>query len=287
MVHVTDALRSLTSVAHEHVRLVFCGGTSLSKAYGLIERMSEDVDLKIVLAADHPLSLGQLRSHLSALKHKIADTMQAMGFEPVEEESLARNANRYFASGWHYESQYKTDSSLRPHLSLEFTARMPYFAIVQKPLDYLTTRLAGQEAAPFVMNCVAVEETLAEKVLSFLRRFAEHRAGASDNWDTALVRHIYDVWCIAAMDANTVERAAEHFRRLVEYDRHEFTRDVAFVDDPARCLTQALTEAEHDRQTRGEYATRLLPLIYGSARPTFDEAFAVFKAVAAKLISTL
>ena len=31
---------------------VFCGGTSLSKGYGLIERMSEDVDFKLQLPQD-------------------------------------------------------------------------------------------------------------------------------------------------------------------------------------------------------------------------------------------
>lgn len=34
----------MSAIAHEHVRLVFCGGTSLSKAHSIIERMSEDVD---------------------------------------------------------------------------------------------------------------------------------------------------------------------------------------------------------------------------------------------------
>ena len=29
-------------------RLVFCGGTCLSKAYGILHRMSEDIDFKIV-----------------------------------------------------------------------------------------------------------------------------------------------------------------------------------------------------------------------------------------------
>lgn len=36
-------------IRHPNTRLVFCGGTSLSKAYELIERMSEEVDLKVVL----------------------------------------------------------------------------------------------------------------------------------------------------------------------------------------------------------------------------------------------
>jgi hypothetical protein len=68
-VHITDALRELAtiSVAHPvykiapgkrdglpaqqlvHSRLVFSGGTCLSKAHGLIERMSEDIDIKLML----------------------------------------------------------------------------------------------------------------------------------------------------------------------------------------------------------------------------------------------
>ncbi|KEZ00844.1 hypothetical protein GQ57_38470 [Burkholderia sp. MSh2] len=60
-IHVTDALRALSAIVHEHVQLVFCGGTSLSKAYGIIERMSEDIDLKIVLPPSHGLSDSALR----------------------------------------------------------------------------------------------------------------------------------------------------------------------------------------------------------------------------------
>lgn len=48
-IHVTDALCALLGMKHPATQLVFCGGTSLSKAYGLLERMSEDVDLKVVL----------------------------------------------------------------------------------------------------------------------------------------------------------------------------------------------------------------------------------------------
>jgi hypothetical protein len=68
-VHITDVLRELSQISVSHVahrqnhkkgdrdparievktHLVFAGGTCLSKAHGLIERMSEDIDIKIVL----------------------------------------------------------------------------------------------------------------------------------------------------------------------------------------------------------------------------------------------
>jgi predicted nucleotidyltransferase component of viral defense system len=45
---VFDVLRALSTLKHPNFDLVFCGGTCLSKAYGLLDRVSEDVDIKVV-----------------------------------------------------------------------------------------------------------------------------------------------------------------------------------------------------------------------------------------------
>ena len=286
-VHVTDALHALAKLRHEHVQFVFCGGTSLSKAHGLIERMSEDVDLKVVLDPAHGLSQSGVKAHLSKLKNAVVHAMQALDFGLIEAEQFALNANRYFASGWNYRSRYNAHTSLRPHLSLEFTVRTPNFEVGQKPIGYLIDQLASRDGSSAQMACVAVEETLAEKVLSFLRRHAEHRAGVREKWDQALVRHIYDAYCIVGSNAALVDRAATHFRRLVEYDRDEFRHHVSFVDDPKQCMAATLATAETEEQTKREYDQVLLPLIYGATRPSFTEAFAVFKSAASKLLATL
>jgi len=286
-IHVTDALRALSSLAHDHVKLVFCGGTNLSKAHGIIERMSEDVDLKVLLSPMHDLSDNALRKHLSALKKKVAETLTSLDFQEIQEAATARNANRYFASSWRYASVYGAHQSLRTHLSVEFTVRTPVFDTSEHQLGYLVDRLADRAGQPFAMQCVSVEETLAEKVLSFLRRFAEHRAKVRENWDEALVRHIYDTWRIVSVDPGAVDRAATHFRELVEFDRGEFQQHEAFVNDPATCMKTALGEIGHDAQTISEYADKLIPLIYGRDRPTFNEAFGVFKTAANKLLGTL
>lgn len=50
--HLTAALQAVFALNFEHASLVFCGGSSLSKAHGLIERMSEDADIKVALSQD-------------------------------------------------------------------------------------------------------------------------------------------------------------------------------------------------------------------------------------------
>jgi hypothetical protein len=49
----------------------------------------------------------------------------------------------------------------------------------------------------------------------------------------------------------------------------------------------ALTVAESEEKTHQEYQDVLMPLIYGPARPTFGEAFSVFKPAALAFLETL
>lgn len=58
--HVLRALGALAGISQDGAHLVFGGGTSLCRAWSLIERMSEDIDLRI--ASPEPLSAGQRRS---------------------------------------------------------------------------------------------------------------------------------------------------------------------------------------------------------------------------------
>jgi predicted nucleotidyltransferase component of viral defense system len=46
---VTDALQAIFSLQHPQFDFVFCGGTCFSKAYGSLDRISEDVNVKVIL----------------------------------------------------------------------------------------------------------------------------------------------------------------------------------------------------------------------------------------------
>jgi predicted nucleotidyltransferase component of viral defense system len=72
--YVVKALAAVASVDTGDCRLVFGGGTALSRAYKLTTRMSEDIDLKIVRAK--PPTRGELRK----LRRKITDALLAAGF---------------------------------------------------------------------------------------------------------------------------------------------------------------------------------------------------------------
>lgn len=287
-IHVTEVLHALSVLSHPHVSFVFCGGTSLSKAHGVIERMSEDVDLKIVLAENHGLLRNGLKTHLGKLKALTKEEMERLGFIQDTGGVVVRNENRYVATTWSYKSRYGSDYSLRSHLKLEFTVRTPQFPTIPRPIGYLVDKLADQPGHSVDLQCIAIEETLAEKILSFLRRHAEHRSGNMPSaWDTALVRHIYDTYCIVQSDPTALQKAKAHFSALVAYDVKEFKRHEAFANNPKACLLGALAAAESEQQTKSEYVKRLMPLVYGSTKPGFEVAFQAFKTCSRTLLDTL
>ena len=288
--HLTDALRALFALRLDGMHLAFCGGTSLSKAHGLIERMSEDADLKIVLPADAPLlSRTQLRKRLSELKSTVSDTLAGIGLVEERGQARALNENRYFCSEWTYARNYGSVAGLRPHLQIELTVRAPVLVTELCQIASLADQLAGRQDHTFAVATVAVAETVAEKVLSFLRRYAQHRAGLLPHeWDTALVRHIYDVYCAHVRDPDIVATASQAFAALVAGDQKEFGGqfpDFAVAALPV--LSGALRQACANPKIQAEYTGNLLPLIYGRLKPDFAEAFAGFEAVALALLATL
>lgn len=128
--HLTEALRALFALRPDGVELVLCGGTSLSKAHGLIERMSEDADLKVALSDVTPPSKTEVRRRLSDLKTLVSETLAGIGLVEDKTKGQAFNANRYFCSEWSYARHYASVASLRPHLQIELTARAPVLQTV-------------------------------------------------------------------------------------------------------------------------------------------------------------
>lgn len=91
----------------------------------MIERMSEDADLKVVLSSAEQLSKTVVRRHLSELKTLVSETLAGIGLIEDKAKGQAFNDNHYFCSEWSYARHYASVASLRPHLQIELTVRAP------------------------------------------------------------------------------------------------------------------------------------------------------------------
>lgn len=289
--HLTAALRAVFGLRFDHASLVFCGGTSLSKAHSLIERMSEDADIKVVLSPDTAnWSKTHLRRYLGdEIRGQVIKVLEDSGFVEVINSRRSLNDNQYIHSQWAYNRAYDGIAALRPNLQLELIARSPVLPTTTASLVTLTDKLAGLAGAPFSVPVVSVAETLAEKVLSFLRRFAQHRSGLmQQDWDKALVRHIYDVHCIISKKPEAKDASISAFATLTAGDVQEFGyQDTAFASHPRAVLKSALDQIADDAQSREEYNQVLLPLVYGEEKFSFDEACGSFIEIAKRLVNSL
>lgn len=275
--------------------LVFAGGTCLSKAYGLIERMSEDIDIKVVLdevpdGYALPRGVGD-RVRLKVLQAEIEKRLSAVGYAFVvaDENPLTRDKHRYYCLAVSYGASFKDPSAaLRPELKLELIHRPPLLPLAQKQMKSLLGQRIPFDEPVFSMPCISVAETLAEKVLSLLRRCAWFWGGHQrGEFDTALVRHIYDVWRIAVSVPEALPEAERVFRALVEKDVEEFRRQCpAFDARPFDVLRETLADPRMTTELRGYFDSRLLPLLFSEEAPAFDVCFERFSGVARQLLAT-
>lgn len=314
-IHITELLRGLSEleVHHDHfsdldtrkgehtrhdagIQFVFAGGTCLSKAHGLINRMSEDIDIKVILApTEKPLKKGRSdRMRLKALHEHIPKLFDELGFPLLEYPDGADNPrikdkHRYYVVGAGYQTAYDNFPSLRPELKLELIQRQPLLPLERREFGYLYESLAGlQPTATVTIDCISVAETAAEKVLSLLRRCAYKWDGYQTNgdMDPALVRHVYDVARIAECANDSLAAARGIFPQLVQNDRQEFLgQNPEFDADPAGVLKRTLAAAGNNGKLQQQYTNHLMPLVYDIAPPTFKKAFGIFEQVANDFLS--
>jgi hypothetical protein len=200
--YVVKALTALADLEHEGIRLCFGGGTSLSRAYGLIARFSEDIDFKVLFDGD-----SIPRPRRSSFRAAVLGCMQEAGFAP-KGEVLVQNESRFFRATFDYSRTAALVDGLRPHLKLEVTLERPVLPAIARPIQSFVSR--GRKADPEVTSimCVDPVETAAEKLSALTWRVIA-RDRTAENDDPSIVRHIHD---LAALEAKII--TSPDFARL-------------------------------------------------------------------------
>lgn len=114
--HVVRALAAIMAADTAPFRLVFGGGTALSRAHGLIRRMSEDIDLKITGDREPK------RSELRHLRDIVTGALLNAGFrfDPGNPaHRISRNESRYTMFRLPYEPLARGQGALRPEIQIE------------------------------------------------------------------------------------------------------------------------------------------------------------------------
>ena len=258
--------------------------------------MSEDIDIKVVLEEvpeGYVLPDGYTdRARLGSLHREVERCLTEMGFQYAvqddAENPVSCDSRRYYCLLVSYAAHFQDVSGvLRAQLKLELIHRPPILAAEMRELGYMLDQFVPRETPHrFSMTCITVAETLAEKVLSLLRRCAWHWDGQQrGEFDAALVRHIYDVWRIADSQPDALEPARRIFADLVKKDVEEFKgQHPEFDQDPYTVLRRTLASAATSGELEANFEQRLKPLLYATQKPDFQACFVAFATVAERLL---
>lgn len=172
-------------------KLVFKGGTSLSKAYNLIDRFSEDVDLA-VLAVEH-LNSNQLKQFIRNVEKEItADLVE------ITDTEISSKGSRYRKSLFSYHPDdirnkekrilLEINSFANPYPSQPMTIKSMITAFLEETNRHAS--IEEYQLQPFTVNVLSKEQTLLEKLVSLVRfSFSANPAmGLSEK-----IRHFYDL----------------------------------------------------------------------------------------------
>ncbi len=284
---ITEVLHKMAEIDDVGLQLIFCGGTCLSKAHGLIGRMSEDIDFKVVVPEG--LSRSLKRKRLGQLKTRLISVLCNEGFIVPEKEVIARDENGYICINIHYDSRFGAIASLRPEIKLELSARpllLPFEPLLVRSILAL---LVEPVAAEISINCLGVQESIGEKVLSFLRRTAETLSGKiSEESDDRLIRHIYDVSVInRRLPDLTSTLSGEIFQKMVMADAERFISQFPeFRKNPVAEMHRSLEYLENNEAYAGQYNRFVEELVYGDFL-SFEEAIRAFISFAQRLLLSI
>lgn len=299
---VTELLNSLSSIQVIHngfkgnqlqtdagIRLVFAGGTCLSKAYGVLNRMSEDIDMKVLLDENDNIKFSN-RRRVKALEKALAIELVRLGHldseSDLDNHITIKNNHLYVAINLPYESKFTAFGALRASIMLELSVRNLYLPTKNQNIEAIYQKYLKETGSTFNLNCIDIQETLAEKVLCLLRRCAFHWAELAELDDT-LSRHIYDVHCIMSKLGNNIDAAIKIFPNLLRVELEEFNRHKELNDSPMDTLATTLARCENSQELIDQYKNKVEPLIYEGHEVAFEVAFSTFKNVATHLIKSL
>jgi len=182
--------------------LVFKGGTSLSKAWNLIDRFSEDVDLaldKTVLGIDEVQTKKQVRKLRSKSKEFITNTFYLLlvegfaeaGFGETKINILEETANDPLSITINYPYIMKYTGYIDPRLLIEIGSRSLKKPFSERTItSFVTEQLPKQDFTdkPIKVATASPERTFLEKIFLLHEEFQKEEIRIN-----RLSRHLYDI----------------------------------------------------------------------------------------------
>lgn len=195
---VTHILRELSSSEFQD-EFIFKGGTCLSKAYKVIDRFSEDIDLLFIeKECDKPLSKNAKKRRLQDLNVFILNTKL---YSLNEGPSIIKKLNAKFYYNYPKGFQEEYPGLINQNIILEPGYRGGKWPVIMKSINSLvaeviinkTGEYIAEDLNPFDIKVLALERIFLEKLVAVCSSFNSGQLNKK-------TRHYYDLYMLMNTD---------------------------------------------------------------------------------------
>lgn len=209
---------------------VFKGGTSLSKAYNLIERFSEDVDIAII--NDKAKTGNEIKTIIRTIEKEIT-----LDLKELQMDGITSKGSRFRKSVFEYVTTENSNTNNKLIVEVNsFANPFPFHRLrIQSMLfDFLLQTnnekyIEQYDLQSFEVNVLSKEQTLLEKMMSLIR------FSYKDNTVESIsekIRHFYDLYYLMK-DPECAEFVAsdsfkKEFDTILQHDRELFEEPIGW-----------------------------------------------------------
>lgn len=268
-------------------RFVFKGGTSLSKAYGLIERFSEDVDLALLAEG---LTGNQVKSRIDKVSKEITSHL-----EEIIVETITKKWSRFRRTAHKYPTLFPLlkNSQMLASLVVELNAfgtPFPFQDVeINSMLGHFLKSLGREDVIqtfslqPFKVQVLHPERTLGEKVLALAR--ASYHSDPTAQLQNK-IRHTYDLHVLMIDTQLQAFVASDRFFDTLQQVQKDDADSREFHGEwNQQPLSHALIFSDTEalwQQLAQTYTNSFRPLVYG-ALPKIEEIRASLRSLNTRL----
>jgi predicted nucleotidyltransferase component of viral defense system len=224
---ITRSLQRMAQNANTE-KVVFKGGTSLSKAYYLTNRFSEDIDIAVIDADS--FSGNQLKMLIKHLAKDMAD-----GLKENVVSGVTSKGSRFYKVIYLYPQLTNSIFSAvdTGQILIEINTYANPYPYVRKDIDSFITNylktinrtdlIEKYGLYPFVLNVLDKRQTMIEKLVSLFR----FSFSINPQYDLAAkIRHFYDLYYLAKDEECTTYIQTldfkQDFAKLLAHDKQKF-----------------------------------------------------------------
>ncbi|MBM4018448.1 MAG: nucleotidyl transferase AbiEii/AbiGii toxin family protein [Planctomycetes bacterium] len=282
--YVTEALRTLADAVGD--KIIFKGGTSLSKGWNLIQRFSEDIDIFLdPLAFTPALGKNGIDRELKRVRDAVA-RHPALAFVAAESQTIGGFGRD---DRFSYKQRFGGPGEITNRVRLEAgtaSGREPTVVIqIRSYLGQFVVEtgqsLDAEDETPFSMRLLHFRRTFVEKMFAIhskVELFKRERRPIG-----GYARHYYDLYQLAGeAEVLAMLKSDEYSRIKADYDqisREHFPKSYFFPDDMRFARSDALfPPSPLAAVIADEYRRQCEALCYGPF-PTWEEVQMRFNAL--------